>query len=182
MVTIYEQKLTNLQQEIVRLLFVKAGNSLNAHTISVLLEVSQPAVSKALPLLEKEKLITVKRDIDSGRLSIRLHTENHYTIWLKRADNIKQLYESGLVQKLYDSFQTAAIILFGSYSFGEDVSGSDIDFAIVGSKEKKIDMSSFEKQLERIISFHYFKEFASIPRQLLCNICNGITLKGAISV
>ena len=57
MVNLYKVKLTNLQQEILRLLFVKAGTSLNQRQISKLLDVSQPAVTKALPSLEKENFI-----------------------------------------------------------------------------------------------------------------------------
>lgn len=41
---IYKLKLTKLQQEILRLLFVKAGVSLNQKQIATTLEVTPPAV------------------------------------------------------------------------------------------------------------------------------------------
>jgi len=65
MVNIYKLKLTNLQQEILRLLFVKVGISLNQRQIAKILEVSQPAVMKALPKLEKESLIKIQQDKES---------------------------------------------------------------------------------------------------------------------
>jgi|SRR3989344_3927900 len=182
MVNISKLKLTNLQQDILRLFFKKVGTSLNAHTMARILEVSQPAVSKALPSLEKEDILLIKKDKYSKRLSIELNREDHNIIWLKRADNLKQIYESGLVQLFYDKFPEATIILFGSYSFGEDTINSDIDIAIIGSKEKNIDLEQFNKKLERIININYYKSFKEIHKHLLNNILNGITLKGAVDL
>ncbi|HLC49816.1 MAG TPA: nucleotidyltransferase domain-containing protein [Candidatus Nanoarchaeia archaeon] len=182
MVNIYKLKLTILQQKILRLLFVKAGMSLNARGVARILEVSQPAVSKALPKLEEMNFINVKKDKDSKRLSIELNTENHKVLWLKRADNLKQLYDSGLVQFLYDSFPGSTVILFGSYAFGEDTSISDIDLAVVGSKPKEIDLAKFEKVLERAIIINYYNSFRDIDNHLLNNILNGITIKGAVEL
>ncbi len=182
MVNIYKLKLTILQQEILRLLFVKAGISLNAHAISRNLEVSQPAVSKALPKLEKEGLIKVSKDKESKRLSIELNRDNHQVIWLKRADNLKQIYESGLAQFIYDSFPGAAVILFGSYASGEDTLSSDIDLAVIGAKEKNIGLTKFDKILERKIIVNYYISFKDIHKHLLNNLMNGIMLKGAVEL
>ena len=166
MVNIYKLKLTTLQNEILRLLFINVGNSLNAHHISKILNVSQPAISKALPLLEKNKLINIIRDKRTNRLSINLNKENHEIIWLKRADNLKQIYESGLCQYLYDILPEATIILFGSYSFGKDTINSDIDIAVIETNYKDLDLKKFEK----------------IEKNLKNNILNGILLKGNIEL
>ena len=182
MVNMYKLGLTNLQQEILRLLFIKSGTSLNARGIARFLDVTQPAVSKALPLLEKQHLIKILKDRESKRLAIELNRNDYRVIWLKRADNIKQLYESGLVQNLYDSFSSATIILFGSYAFGEDTTRSDIDIAIVGAKEKEVKLTVFDKMLERKVFLHHYKNFKNIDKNLLNNICNGIVLKGAVEL
>lgn len=182
MVNIYKLKLTNLQQEILRLLFIKAGTSLNARAIAKSLQVSQPAVSKALPLLKKESLIKLEKDKDSKRLSIELNRDNHDIIWLKRADNLKQIYEFGLVQFLYDKFPGATIILFGSYAFGEDTNTSDIDLAVIGGQKKEISFVEYNKILERKIILNYYISFKKINKHLLDNILNGIVLKGTIEL
>ncbi|MFH1105585.1 MAG: nucleotidyltransferase domain-containing protein [Candidatus Aenigmatarchaeota archaeon] len=182
MVNIYKLKLTNLQQEILRLLFVKAGTPLNARGVAKLLGVSQPAVSKALPRLEKENLAKVSKDKASKRLSIVLNRDNPLAVWLKRADNLKQIYESGLAQSLYDNFPGATVILFGSYAFGEDTASSDIDLAVIGSKKKQVELSEFGKSLGREIVINYYKSFNSIDKHLLNNILNGITLKGSVNL
>jgi predicted nucleotidyltransferase len=182
MVNILKLELTNLQQEILRLLFIKVGISLNARAVANALDVSQPAVSKALPLLEKIELIKVEKDKVSGRFSIELNRENNQIIWLKRADNLKQTYESGLVSFLRDSFPGCTIILFGSYSKGEDILTSDIDIAIVGSIEKEINLSKFEKILDRKIILNFYSSFKKIHKSLLENISNGIILTGGIEL
>jgi predicted nucleotidyltransferase len=182
MVNTYKLKLTILQQEILRMLFINAGRSFNARNISKALEVSQPAVSKALPFLEKQDYVKIKKDKESKRLSIELNRENPVVIGLKRAENLKQIYESGLAQLLHETFLGATIILFGSYSLGEDTITSDIDIAVIGSKEKDVDLSNFNKYLERTIILHHFASFNEIHKNLRNNILGGIILEGAVDL
>ena len=182
MINIYKLKLTVLQQEILRLLFVKAGTQLNGRNIARILEVSQPAVSKALPKLRDMEFINVKKDKESKRLSIELNMENHHAVWLKRADNLKQIYDSGLMQFLYDSLPGTTIILFGSYAFGEDTITSDIDLAVIGLKPKQLNLTEFHKILNKEIIINYYDSFKNIDKHLLNNILNGITLKGAVDL
>lgn len=171
-----------MQQEILRLLSVRAGTTLNARAVSMSLNVSQPAVSKALPQLEKEGWIKVEKDKDSKRLSISLNRDNHLVVWMKRADNLKQVYDSGLAQHIYDNLPGATVILFGSYAFGEDTVNSDIGLAVIGAKKKDIDMEKFEKILERVINISYFESFRKIDKHLLNSILNGIIIKGAVNL
>lgn len=175
-------KLTVLQRDILRLLFMQAGIPLTARAIAVALEVSPPAVSKALPRLQGENLIVMSKDPDTKRLSIELNRDNRYVMGLKRADNLAQLYECGLVNYLFDSFPGDTAILFGSYAFGEDTLKSDIDLAIIGSKRKNLNLASFESILQRPIIINYYPSFRNIDKHLLNNILNGITLKGAVDL
>ena len=70
MVNMNKLKLTLLQQEILRFLFMNSGVVFNARGIAVSLGVSQPAVSKALPLLKKHSFVSISKDKQSKRLSI----------------------------------------------------------------------------------------------------------------
>lgn len=182
MVNIYEQKLTKLQQKILRLLFIKAGVSLNALGVAKALNASQPAVSKALPLMEKENLICVEKDKSSGRLSIKLNRDYHRIMQLKRVDNLKLIYESGLFDFLEKEFAGATITLFGSYSRGEDTNNSDIDIAVIGRKDKTIDLEKFEQMLERKININFYDSFQKIHKNLKENLFNGIILAGGVEL
>lgn len=177
-----KQKLTVLQQEILSLLFVKAGASLNQRQIANLLDVSPPAVMKALPELEKENLIKLKQDKETKRWSIELNRDNYRVLQLKRVDNLKQIYASGLADFLEKEFAGAVIILFGSYSRGEDTINSDIDIAVIGRKDKLIDTTRYEKLLERKINIGCYDAFKNIHKHLKENLCNGITLVGGVEL
>ena len=127
-------------------------------------------------------LIKVKQDKDSRRWSIELNRDNHAVMQLKRVDNLRQVYESGLVDFLEKEFAGATIILFGSYSRGEDVINSDIDIAIIGRKERKINLISYEKILERQIHLSFYNSFKEVHIHLRENIFNGIVLIGGITL
>ena len=182
MVNIYKLKLTNLQQEILRLLFIKAGMPLNQRQIANLLEVSPPAVMKALPGLEKESLIKISQDKETKRWSIELNRDNHKVIQLKRVDNLRQIYSSGLADFLEKEFAGATIILFGSYSRGEDTITSDIDIVVIGRKEKQMKLTNFDKALERTIFINFYSSFKEVHKHLRENIFNGIILAGGIEI
>jgi predicted nucleotidyltransferase len=182
MINIYKQKLTKLQQEILRLLFIKSGNSLNQLGIAKILGVSQPAVIKALPYLEKADLIKVNQDKESKRWSIELNRDNHKAIQLKRVDNLKQIYETGFADFLEREFAGGTIILFGSYSRGEDNMNSDIDFAIIGRKEKEISLVTFEKMFGKRININFYSSFKEIHKDLRESILSGIVLSGGIEL
>lgn len=182
MVNTYKLKLTILQQEILRLLFVKAGTVLNQRRIANILEVSQPAVMKALPKLEQEQLIKISQDKESRRWAIELNRDNYKTMQLKRADNLRQFYECGLSNFLEKEFAGATIVLFGSYSRGEDDINSDVDIAVIGRKPKKVNISLFEKILERRINVNFYNSFSGIHKNLKENIFSGIVINGSIEL
>lgn len=182
MVNTYKPRLTNLQHEILNLLFVKVGISLNQRAIAKSLNVSPPAIMKALPELSKQELIIMQQDKDSKRWAIKINRENHKIMQLKRVENLKRIYESGFADFLEKEFAGAIIILFGSYSKGEDTINSDIDIAVIGRKEKKISLIEFEKLFERKIIINFYSSFKDIHKHLKENLCNGIILAGGIEL
>lgn len=179
---IYKVKFTVLQEEILKFLFVKSGMGFTARAIAKALKVSQTAIAKSLKGLEKEELIDVKKDKESKRLNIQLNKENSNVFHLKRAENLKIIYESGIAEFLCENFPGTTIILYGSYSYGEDTINSDIDIAIIGTKEKEIDLLRYEKLLERRIHCNFFENFGGIHINLKNNIINGIILNGSVEL
>ena len=99
---------------------------------------------------------------------------------LKRIHNIKKINNSGLVDSLKERFPLTTIVLFGSYSRGEDTEKSDIDVAIFG-KEKGVELEIFEKRLGRRINTE-FVDFKKISPELKESIINGIILEGDITL
>ena len=182
MVNTNKQKLTRLQNDILRLLFIRSGDQLNQRQTAKALGVTPPAILKSLPLLEKMGFVTVKKDKETKRLSIGLDKKNHRIMQLKRVDNLKQLYESGLADFLEKEYAGATIILFGSYSRGDDLVNSDIDIAVIGRKDKDTDLRQYEKMLERKIIINHYDSFDKIHKNLKENLANGIVLVGGFEL
>ncbi len=192
----YTIKWTRLQAEIFRFLSIKAGQSLNLRGIARSLKRSPTAVSQALNDLEKEGLVKIKKAENMNLLSIEFNRDNPRAIELKRVENIKLIYESGLAKFLEESFPGCTVILFGSYSRGDDFFGgdgdiwidkgeghrSDIDIAVIGSKEKQLKLGEFDKKLERTVFINFYPSFKEIHKHLKDNILNGIVLSGSIDL
>lgn len=95
----------------------------------------------------------------------------------KKICNLAQIKETGLVDFLKDKLMPSTIVLFGSYAKGEDIEDSDIDIFVECSKEG-VDLSKFEKELNRNIQLHFKKDFKDYSKELKNNIVNGIVLEG----
>lgn len=177
---IYKLKFTKLQQEILRFLFLNTGKNFNQKNIADNLHVSPTAISKSIRILQKNNLIDILKDKESQTLQIELNLENSRVFQLKRAENLKMLYESGLPDLLSESFTGSTIILFGSFAFGEDSKDSDIDIAVIGGREKEINLEKYEKLFSKKIILQFYDHFSGIHKNLRESLFNGIVLKGGV--
>jgi predicted nucleotidyltransferase/DNA-binding transcriptional regulator YhcF (GntR family) len=185
----YKLKWTKLQNQIFSLMCINAGQKFNLRGIAKILKVSPTAVSKAIKELEKENIISIEKSKTMNLTYVQFNRNNERAINLKRAENLRIIYESGLQKFLYDQFSGCTIILFGSYSKGEDVCygkmderSSDVDIAIIGTKEKIMNIHEFEEKIKLEISINFFKSWKEIHLNLKNNILNGIILSGSVDL
>ncbi|MBI4014828.1 MAG: nucleotidyltransferase domain-containing protein [Candidatus Aenigmarchaeota archaeon] len=174
------RKSSVLQQDILRLLFTYPEKSFTGRAMALAIGVSQPGISKAVAGLIKESFVTSSKDKETKRLSIALNRSNNLIIGLKRADNLKKVYESGIQNFLEEELPGAAIILFGSFSRGDDISTSDIDIAVIGRKEKDINLEPYENVLHRKVILQFYTSMGAVHKELRENLCNGIVLAGGV--
>ena len=132
------KKFTKLQNEMFSLMCKKAGKKLSQREIANNLGVSPTAVAKSLILLDKEGLVKKIKDTRINLIRVEFNRENRKAVYRKRVENIKLIYESDFIDSLEEKFPGSTIILFGSYSRGEDLASSDVDLAVIGCSEKKI--------------------------------------------
>lgn len=177
---VYKEKFTRLEREIIKFLCINAGNSYNQREIALALKVSPTAVANSLKNLEKEEIINLNKSKNTKPREISLNFQSNKVFFIKRVENLRAVYESGLAEFLFENLPGATIILFGSYSLGEDRSNSDIDIAIVGTVPKKIDLSIYERKLNKRIVVQFFGSFDKIHKNLKESILNGIILKGSV--
>lgn len=167
-----------MEQELFSLLCIRAGEKLSQREIAKILNVSPTTIGNSIKglndfvKLEKTKTINF----------ISLNTEATNAIELKRAENLKQIYLSGLHNYIKDELAGSTIILFGSYSRGEDSFGSDIDIAVIGRKAKSLPFDKYSKILHRTISTNFYNSWKDIHGNLKNNILNGIILHGSVDL
>lgn len=131
-------------------------------------------------LIEIEKLSKIWR--------IKANQTNWLYIRSKIVYNLNFVYKSGLVEFLVEYFKNPkAIILFGSFRKGEDLSDSDIDIAIEADESKKYqimelrELKVFEEIIGKKIQIHLFNR-GNVDINVFNNIANGILLWGFLEV
>ncbi len=102
--------------------------------------------------------------------------ENNDFIFYKRVYNLYSLKE--FVDFLISSYYPKLIVLYGSYSLGEDVENSDIDLLIFTKTVKEINVNEFEKKLKRKIHFFIIDDMEKLDMKLRKKIWGGIVLYG----
>ena len=178
----YKHKFTKLQNEIFSFLCLNSEKEFSKREISKGLKVSPTAIANSLVLLEKEKLVLVNNEGNINFSKVSLNRQSQEVINLKRVENLKNVYSSGLFNFLFDKFPGATIVLFGSYSFGEDIFSSDIDIAIIGVKEKIVDLRKFERLFGKDIRLSFYGSWKKIEKNLRENILRGIILSGGVEL
>ncbi|MFH0701298.1 MAG: nucleotidyltransferase domain-containing protein [Candidatus Woesearchaeota archaeon] len=144
-------------------------------------KVPLPSAIRYTKELEKEGIIKVE-NIGGVNFYSANRISQHF-LYQKKMFNFNQLFSSGLVQFLIEEFSNPTIVLFGSYSRGEDLERSDIDIYLETTSKKKVDLTRFEKLLDRKIQiFHYKKIHQVENKELRNNIVNGMVLNGFLEV
>jgi len=142
-----------------------------------LARLSLPAVKEITQKLEKEGLLKSKKE---KMVKNFYAARNQKFIQLKRLYNIYSLFSViDYLKNIYE--EPEAIVLFGSYSKGEDISQSDIDIAVITSNHKEIKISKFEKKLTRKIKI-YEIQTKKAEKEFLNTLINGIVMHGYLNI
>lgn len=146
--------------------------------ISKQAKLAHTSIKKNLETLKKEDLITESID-KKGERDFPLYKANLNSTFKKYKIiyNLNSMFESKLIEFIEKTLTPKSIVLFGSYSRGEDTEDSDIDL-FVECKQEKIELKEFEKKLNRKIEIHFNENFKEYPKELKNNIINGMVLNG----
>ena len=177
---IYNFKFTNLDSEVFAYLCRRVCDLMSQRDIALALGVSPTAVANVVQRLHSAQIVQLQKLKTINLIS--LNRESREVLYLKRVENLRILYASGLVAYLETQFAGSTIIVFGSFSRGEDTSESDIDIAIIERKPKQVDFLQFEPKILRKIHLNTYNNWNEIPIQLKNNILNGIVLAGSIEL
>jgi predicted nucleotidyltransferase len=174
-------KTKNIKQKIKEYFFINPLEKLRVRQIERTLNVPLPSVIKYAKELEKEEILQI---IEISKVKFYAANRDSKKFLLeKMLFNIKSLLDSGLLKHLIKEFGNPTIVLFGSYSRGEDIESSDIDIYIESASKLKINLEKFQKILKRKIQLFIQSNIKKIPNPYLANnIINGIKLNGFVEV
>lgn len=164
---------------IMEIFFKHPDEKFHLRRLSRITGLSMPGVKKIAEKLEREGLLFSKRE---NVVKNFYASRNEKFLSIKRAYNMNSIFSSGLLDFLRDKYEEPeSIILFGSYSRGDDISKSDIDLAIITSKHPDVDVTPFEKKLDRKIEVIEVR-MKNAEKEFLNTLANGIVLHGFLRV
>ena len=99
-------------------------------------------------------------------------------LFYKKVLNLIKIKESKLIDEIVNSIYPKCIILYGSYSNGEDVESSDIDLFILSNEKKEVNADKFEPKLKRKIHILINNNLNKLGLDLKSEIINGDVLYG----
>ena len=143
-------------------------------------------ISRIISLHHKSVLVYIKQLLKLGLIKINTktlyksyndNTENPMFRRYKKTINQIKLYESGLIDYLYERLMPSCIIMFGGYAKGTDTITGDIDL-FIEAKEERVDTAKFEEKLGRKLHLVFEKDIKELSRELKNNIINGVVLSG----
>lgn len=170
-----------IKEQIKEYFFINPTVKLRVRWVERTLKLPLPSVIRYCKELEVEGIL--KRIKIENIVLYASDRTNEVYLLEKKLFNIKQIHYSGLVNHIKETLNNPVIVLFGSYSKGEDIETSDIDLYIESPSKKSIDLSKFEKILQRKIQVFKFVDIKKVSNKHLANnIINGIALNNYIEV
>lgn len=167
------------KEKLMQYLFQNPRKNYHIRELARKTNLSASTVSKSIKELHKKEFVEVKEGVTK---QVKL-SQNKKTKDYKRVHNLLKLTDSGLIDYLEKKLYPDAIVLFGSYSKGEDDSNSDIDLAIINgnNKQKQFDISEFEKELNRPVNVQEV-DLKDVGENFKLTLANGIILRGYLEL
>ena len=169
----------SIKEKLKEYFFINPSKKLRVRQIEREIKIPLPSVIRYVKELEKEKIL--KNEIIGETKFFTSNKNSKFFLREKKLYNIKSL--NPLIDFFIEEYSNPSIILFGSYSRGEDIETSDIDLYIESFSKKELNLEKYEKKLMRKIQIFKYKNIKEIKnKELINNILNGIRLTGYIEV
>lgn len=171
----------DIKQTIKEYFFTNPTAKIRVRGLERTLKLPLPSVIRYCKELEKGSILMITKTENVVFYTANLTGEKY--LLEKKLHNIKKIYESGIIEYLKVELSNPVIILFGSFSKGEDIESSDIDLYVETQSNKKLNFDKFKKILQREIQMLIHKKISEITNTHLANnIINGIILNNYIEV
>jgi len=144
--------------------------------ISKRIGLAPTSVRNHINYLLKENMIKIKKSKPfDGFVANR---ENNDFIFYKKIYNLYSI--KNFADLLSETYFPKTVILFGSYSKGEDIEASDIDIVVVTKTKKNLGIEKFESLLRRKIHLIIVDSTEKLDKNIEHKLMNGIIIYGGI--
>lgn len=172
------QNLTSNQRKVLDYFVTNPGSEIHVRGLTEEVDISYTSVRRALKQLEEKGFL--EKD-EKSKMTFYTTSDGEFRK-VKKIINLDRLENSSIADYLDEELRPEAIVLFGSYLEGQDKEESDIDLAVIGSRDKELDLSSFEEELGREIQITRVKNIWDETAEFKNTLANGMTLKGYLQV
>lgn len=154
--------------------------------LSISIKASKTATKQAVGTLIQQEFLV--KEIVGKAWILSANQKHRYFLTKKVPYHLDKIYESGIIEAIHKLIpQARAIILFGSYRWGDDNDESDIDIAIEVLDNHELEILrlgivehlGYRKNVP--VNLHIFSR-NKIDLNLYANIVNGIVLDGFLEV
>ena len=171
--------LKNNGYKILELFIEKPNKDFSARGIARILKLNHATILKYIKDLLRLEFI--KKKEETLYPTYYANTENSNYKFYKKNYIVFKIKEAGLINFIQKQTLASVIVLFGSCAKGVFTEKSDIDI-FVEAKENKINLSKYEKILNRKINLLFESNINNLSNELKNNIINGIILYGFIKI
>ena len=158
--------------------FWQSYEKISVREYARLKKISPPSASTLLKNYAKEGLLIVEEE--RRYLFFYVNRENLVFVKLSGAYFTNYFEKIGMISDIKAKFVNPTIVIFGSFSKAEVTNTSDLDIAIFSSVKSTVNLSVYEKKLQRPLQIFAFKNRAEIKNpNLLNNILKGVVVYGS---
>ena len=180
------RKLNEAYQKMLLWFFSYPTKEISLNDLSTSIKISKTTANRVVTQLVEEGFL--KKEILGKIWRISCNQTHLYNYSLKITNNLRMIYESGIISKIHELIPNPiTIILFGSYRKGDDTEKSDIDIAVEVLDNEELRMHQlgivpqFGYRINVPVNLHIFSR-NKIDLNLFANIANGIVLEGFLEV
>jgi predicted nucleotidyltransferase len=166
--------------KIISLFFKNPSKSFHLRQLAYESGLSTTSVSNACKKLISNKIIKVAKNDITKEFRANLESDEYFNA--KKLFNQFLINSSGLVEEIKKELNPKVVVLFGSYSKGEDIEKSDIDLLAISARKKELDLARYEKLLSRKIHLIMIENFKKSDKEFVNSIINGVVLYGYLEV
>lgn len=171
------KELTSNEREILEF-FTEKPDEIHIRGLSEEVGMPYPSVRKALKDLEEKGFVESDK---KSKMTFYSPADEKFRK-AKKMINLENLQSSGLIERLEKELRPEAVVLFGSYLEGRDSEDSDIDLAVIGGREKNLDIEEFEEKLGRQIQLTEIEDLKEENSEFRNTLANGLVLQGYLEV